>query len=191
MQYVRCPVSTTCLGMAASMGAVLLLTAGTKGRRLALPERSRIMIHQPSRRRARAGRRTSRSRRKEIRHMKDVITQILVDATGKSKDQIRQGHRPRLLHGRQRRRRSTGSSDDVLAPKKKYGKDRRRRRARNAERPRPFSALGAATVRGARICPERVRFGCGLPSLPTSGPAIARSRRHASGRKLAVALGGV
>src|SRR5271155_1994547 len=35
MQYVRCPVSTTCLGMAASMGA-LLLTAGTKGRRFAL-----------------------------------------------------------------------------------------------------------------------------------------------------------
>src|SRR3954470_10513626 len=45
MAYVRCPVSTTCLGMAASMGAVLL-TAGMKGRRFALPN-SRIMIHQP------------------------------------------------------------------------------------------------------------------------------------------------
>jgi ATP-dependent Clp protease, protease subunit len=45
MQYVRCTVSTTCLGMAASMASVLL-TAGTKGRRMALPN-SRIMIHQP------------------------------------------------------------------------------------------------------------------------------------------------
>ena len=46
MQYVRSMVSTTCLGMAASMAAVLL-AAGQKGRRLALPN-SRIMIHQPS-----------------------------------------------------------------------------------------------------------------------------------------------
>jgi ATP-dependent Clp protease protease subunit len=45
MQYVRCPVSTICLGQAASMGAVLL-TAGAKGRRFALPN-SRILIHQP------------------------------------------------------------------------------------------------------------------------------------------------
>jgi len=45
MQYVRCPVSTICIGQAASMGA-LLLGAGQKGRRFALPN-SRIMIHQP------------------------------------------------------------------------------------------------------------------------------------------------
>ena len=45
MQYVRCTVSTTCLGMAASMASVLL-AAGTKGRRMALPN-SRVMIHQP------------------------------------------------------------------------------------------------------------------------------------------------
>jgi ATP-dependent Clp protease protease subunit len=45
MQYVRCPVSTICIGQAASMGAVLL-AAGQKGRRFALPH-SRIMIHQP------------------------------------------------------------------------------------------------------------------------------------------------
>src|SRR5512138_2637522 len=45
MQYVRSTVSTTCLGMAASMSAVLL-AAGQKGRRLALPN-ARIMIHQP------------------------------------------------------------------------------------------------------------------------------------------------
>ena len=45
MQYIKCDVSTICLGMAASMGA-FLLTAGAKGKRLALPN-SEIMIHQP------------------------------------------------------------------------------------------------------------------------------------------------
>ena len=45
MQYIKCDVSTICMGMAASMGA-FLLSAGTKGKRLALPN-STIMIHQP------------------------------------------------------------------------------------------------------------------------------------------------
>ncbi|MCD6322568.1 MAG: ATP-dependent Clp protease proteolytic subunit, partial [Clostridiales bacterium] len=45
MQYVKCDVSTMCVGMAASMGA-FLLTAGTKGKRFALPN-SQILIHQP------------------------------------------------------------------------------------------------------------------------------------------------
>ena len=45
MQYIKCDVSTICLGMAASMGA-FLLSAGTKGKRMALPN-SEIMIHQP------------------------------------------------------------------------------------------------------------------------------------------------
>ncbi|MCI9506692.1 MAG: ATP-dependent Clp endopeptidase proteolytic subunit ClpP [Oscillospiraceae bacterium] len=46
MQYVKCDVSTICVGMAASMGA-FLLSSGTKGKRLALPN-AEIMIHQPS-----------------------------------------------------------------------------------------------------------------------------------------------
>ncbi len=46
MQYIKCDVSTICLGMAASMGS-FLLAAGTKGKRMALPN-SEIMIHQPS-----------------------------------------------------------------------------------------------------------------------------------------------
>ncbi len=46
MQYIKCDVSTICIGMAASMGA-FLLAAGTKGKRLSLPN-SDIMIHQPS-----------------------------------------------------------------------------------------------------------------------------------------------
>lgn len=45
MQYIKCPVSTICTGQAASMGAVLL-AAGTKAKRIALPH-SRVMIHQP------------------------------------------------------------------------------------------------------------------------------------------------
>jgi ATP-dependent Clp protease, protease subunit len=46
MQYIRCPISTVVMGQAASMGS-LLLTAGTKGMRVALPN-ARIMVHQPS-----------------------------------------------------------------------------------------------------------------------------------------------
>ena len=46
MQYIKCDVSTVCIGMAASMGA-FLLAAGTKGKRIALPN-AEIMIHQPS-----------------------------------------------------------------------------------------------------------------------------------------------
>ena len=46
MQYVKCDVSTICIGMAASMGA-FLLSSGTKGKRFALPN-AEIMIHQPS-----------------------------------------------------------------------------------------------------------------------------------------------
>lgn len=46
MQYIKCDVSTICIGMAASMGA-FLLAGGTKGKRMALPN-SEIMIHQPS-----------------------------------------------------------------------------------------------------------------------------------------------
>ncbi len=46
MQYIRCPVSTVCIGQAASMGS-LLLAAGEKGHRIALPN-ARVMLHQPS-----------------------------------------------------------------------------------------------------------------------------------------------
>lgn len=46
MQYIRCPISTVCIGQAASMGS-LLLAAGEKGMRIALPN-ARVMVHQPS-----------------------------------------------------------------------------------------------------------------------------------------------
>jgi ATP-dependent Clp protease protease subunit len=85
MQYVRCPVSTLCLGQAASMGA-LLLCAGQKGHRYALPH-SRIMIHQPLGG-ARGQATDIEIQAREIRHAKDVITDILVRATGKPADVI-------------------------------------------------------------------------------------------------------
>jgi ATP-dependent Clp protease protease subunit len=85
MQHVRCPVSTICIGQAASMGA-LLLGAGEKGRRFALPH-SRIMIHQPLGG-ARGQATDIEIQAREIRHTKDVITQILVDSTGRPRDQI-------------------------------------------------------------------------------------------------------
>lgn len=85
MQYVRSPVSTICIGQAASMGA-LLLCAGEKGRRYALPH-SRIMIHQPLGG-ARGQATDIEIQAREIRHMKDVITDILVDATGQQRDKI-------------------------------------------------------------------------------------------------------
>lgn len=85
MQYVKSPVSTICIGQAASMGA-LLLCAGEKGRRYALPH-SRIMIHQPLGG-ARGQATDIEIQAREIRHMKDVITDILVDATGQERDKI-------------------------------------------------------------------------------------------------------
>ena len=85
MQYVRCSVSTICIGQAASMGAVLLC-AGEKGKRFALPH-SRVLLHQPM-----GGTRGQVSdieiQAREIRHLKDVLIQILVDATGKTAEQL-------------------------------------------------------------------------------------------------------
>ena len=85
MNYIRCPVSTICIGQAASMGAVLLC-AGEKGRRYALPH-ARIMIHQPH-----GGTRGFASdieiQAKEIRHLKEVCIDILEIATGKSREDI-------------------------------------------------------------------------------------------------------
>ena len=86
MQYIKPNVSTYCIGMAASMGA-LLLAAGTKGKRHSMPH-SRIMIHQPL-----GGARGQASdieiQAKEILYLKDRLNGILAHHTGKSVDQIR------------------------------------------------------------------------------------------------------
>jgi ATP-dependent Clp protease protease subunit len=85
MQYVRCPVSTMCIGQAASMGAVLL-AAGQKKRRFSLPN-SRIMIHQPLGG-ARGQATDIEIQAREIKRIKDLLIKILVDATGKDREQI-------------------------------------------------------------------------------------------------------
>ncbi len=85
MQYIKCDVSTICLGQAASMGA-LLLAAGTKGKRFALPH-ARIMIHQPLG--GAQGQATDVAiQAKEILRIKEMINEILVKATGQSKEAI-------------------------------------------------------------------------------------------------------
>ncbi|HHE54196.1 MAG TPA: ATP-dependent Clp endopeptidase proteolytic subunit ClpP [Caldithrix abyssi] len=80
MRYIKPDVVTTCMGQAASMGAVLL-AAGTKGKRYALPH-TRIMIHQPL-----GGAEGQASdiaiAANEILRIKKVLNQILADATGK------------------------------------------------------------------------------------------------------------
>ena len=85
MQYVKCDVSTYCMGMAASMGA-FLLAGGTKGKRLALPN-AEIMIHQP------LGGAQGQATEIEIaaRHIlktKEKLNRILAENTGKELDVI-------------------------------------------------------------------------------------------------------
>ena len=80
MQFVKCPIATYCIGQAASMGAVLL-TAGTKGLRHALPN-ARIMIHQPSG--GAEGKATDiEITAKEILRLKEVLNGILAKHAGK------------------------------------------------------------------------------------------------------------
>jgi len=80
MQFLKCPITTYCVGQAASMGAVLL-AAGTKGKRFALPN-SRIMIHQPLG--GSQGQATDiEIQTKEILRMKKRLNEILADHTGK------------------------------------------------------------------------------------------------------------
>ncbi|HIZ56610.1 MAG TPA: ATP-dependent Clp endopeptidase proteolytic subunit ClpP [Firmicutes bacterium] len=79
MHYIKCDVSTICVGMAASMGA-FLLSAGTKGKRLALPN-SEIMIHQPSG--GAQGQATDiRIQAERILRMKRDLNRMLAEATG-------------------------------------------------------------------------------------------------------------
>ncbi len=85
MQYIKCDVSTICVGMAASMGA-FLLAAGTKGKRLALPN-SEIMIHQPM-----GGAQGQASdiaiHAEHILKLKKKINEILADRTGQPIEKI-------------------------------------------------------------------------------------------------------
>ncbi len=80
MQYIKCDVATICVGMAASMGA-FLLSAGTKGKRMALPN-AEIMIHQPSA--GTQGQITDMAiHLRRLETIKKRLNQILADNTGK------------------------------------------------------------------------------------------------------------
>ncbi len=85
MKYIKCDVSTICLGMAASMGA-FLLAAGTKGKRYALPN-SEIMIHQPLG--AAEGQATDiLIHARHIERTRENINKILAEATGRPLEEI-------------------------------------------------------------------------------------------------------
>ncbi|RAM58810.1 Clp protease ClpP, partial [Mesotoga sp. SC_4PWL113PWK15] len=81
MQYVKPDISTICIGMAASMGAILL-AGGTKGKRFALPN-SRVMIHQPFGG-AEGVAKDIEIRAKEILYLRDELNKILAKHTGQS-----------------------------------------------------------------------------------------------------------
>jgi ATP-dependent Clp protease protease subunit len=115
MQYVRCPVSTICIGQAASMGAVLL-GAGQKGRRFALPN-ARIMIHQPLGG-ARGQATDIEIQAREIRHMKEVLIDILVRSTNKTKDDISRDIERDFYMGPGQAK-EYGLIDEIFDPKKK------------------------------------------------------------------------
>lgn len=85
MQYVKCPVQTICVGLAASMGSVFLVW-GTKGKRYALPH-SRIMIHQPSHG-AQGTVSDTRIAVEEGMRIRDMINGIFVERTGQTLEKI-------------------------------------------------------------------------------------------------------
>ncbi len=120
MKYLRSPVSTMCVGMAASAAAVLL-AAGHKGKRLALPH-ARIMIHQPH-----GGARGQASdieiQAREVRHLKDTVIKILAEACGKTHD-ILTLDMDRDNYMSAGTAKEYGLIDEVLAPRHKPDVDR-------------------------------------------------------------------
>jgi ATP-dependent Clp protease, protease subunit len=111
MQYIRPDVSTFCVGQAASMGAVLL-AAGAKGKRSALPN-SRVMLHQPW-----GGARGQAAdidiQAREILKLRDRLNELLAHHTGKPMDQIaRDSERDYYLSGEEAK--AYGVVDQVVA----------------------------------------------------------------------------
>ena len=86
MQFVRCNVSTMCIGQAASMGA-FLLAAGEPGKRIALPN-ARMMIHQPAMGGARGVAADIEIQAKEILHMRESLNRLLARHTGQTVERI-------------------------------------------------------------------------------------------------------
>jgi ATP-dependent Clp protease protease subunit len=114
MQYVTCEIATFCVGQAASMGAVLL-AAGTKGKRYALPN-ARIMIHQPLG--GAQGQATDISiQAQEILRTKKRLNEILADHTGQSYSQVEKDtDRDRFMSPDDAK--AYGIIDHVVSPRK-------------------------------------------------------------------------
>jgi len=119
MQYVKPPINTICLGQAASMGA-LLLAAGTKGKRFALPN-ARIMIHQPMG--GFQGQATEIDiHAKEILKIRERLNEILTKHTGQPIERIRTDtERDYFLSGDEAKR--YGLIDEVITRPLKSAKD--------------------------------------------------------------------
>lgn len=111
MQFIRPDVTTICVGQCASMGA-LLLAAGTKGKRFALPN-SRILIHQPSG--GTSGQATDiRIQAEEIIRMRELTSQIIATHTGQPFEQVeRDVERDRIMSAAQAK--DYGLIDEVIA----------------------------------------------------------------------------
>ena len=111
MQFIRPDVTTICVGQCASMGA-LLLAAGTKGKRFALPN-SRILIHQPSG--GTSGQATDiRIQAEEIIRMRELTSQIIATHTGQPFEQVeRDVERDRIMSASQAK--DYGLIDEVIA----------------------------------------------------------------------------
>lgn len=114
MQWLGCDINTYCIGQASSMGA-LLLTAGTKGKRYALPN-SRIMIHQPS---GGVGGTTSdiQLQAKEILHLKKLLHEIIAYHTGQTLDRIAVDSERDFFMSAQEAK-EYGLLDEVVQPRK-------------------------------------------------------------------------
>jgi ATP-dependent Clp protease protease subunit len=114
MQYVRCPIATICVGQAASMAAILL-AAGNKGRRSALPN-SRVLIHQPL-----GGVQGQASdieiHAREILRLRESLNQILAAHTGQPFDKVKHDtDRDYIMTAGEAR--EYGIIDDVMQPQK-------------------------------------------------------------------------
>ena len=115
MQFIKNDVTTICVGQCASMGA-LLLTAGTKGKRFALPH-SRILIHQPSG--GASGQATDvRIMAEEILRMREMTSRIIADHSGQTFDQVEKDvERDRILSPQQAK--EYGLIDEVIEHREK------------------------------------------------------------------------
>lgn len=115
LQWLGCDINTYCIGQASSMGA-LLLTAGTKGKRFALPN-SRVMIHQPT---GGVGGTSSdiQLQAKEILNLKKRLNEILANHTGQSEERIALDSERDFFMGPYEAK-EYGLIDEVVIPRKK------------------------------------------------------------------------